>query len=352
MLQEVIEAEKKVESEKKGLFKKFKSAASKMLIGGSSQEQEKQQEKQPEKQQEKQQEKNISGLGGMFGSPLNEAGVRFVEESCGYLRNPENQVEGLFRISGSSSAIKYFRATMDAGKTPSFLPVEDAHNVASLLKMYLRELPNPIINSQSLPEPLNNLNSLDVLQTRVLNAILELMRTIDGNKELTRMDLPNLALVLGPNLIRDPSCQGSFEASADSSQILLQMSEANTQNDRNQQIDEEDDGYCIIPNASEEQQSTAEVSIEGAKEETKTDGDDSERIWAEIEKIKKELEAERQERRQLAALILPQLERTQLDLIDALSSIKVQDNTTALSMVIEENVNESTEDLVVKPKTD
>lgn len=308
-----------------------------MLIGGSAQEQE----------HKKQQQMTISEEGGMFGSPLDERGVRFVEDSCAYLKNPENQVEGLFRISGSSSAIKYFRATMDAGKSPSFIPVEDAHNVASLLKMYLRELPKPIVSLKGPKEP------LDDQEDRVMNALLDVMRTIDGNRELTRMDLPNLALVLGPNLIRDPSGEGSFEASADSSQILLQMAESTASEDKSTvTIEEEDEGYCIIPNANEQHQ-------QEIREEEPEEKNDMEKVWAELESIKRDLETERQERRQLAELILPQLERTQLDLIEALNSMNLQkgDNlgnnqaTQSLSVVIEET-NEQKDDQSLKRKTD
>ena len=331
------ETSNKREEEKKGLFKKFKSAASKMLIGSSS-----------SSTQEPPAQTSSNNEGGMFGAELDERGVKFIEDACTFLQNPENQLEGLFRISGSSSAIKYFRATMDTGKMmPSFMPVEDAHNVASLLKLYLRELAHPIMTpGQALLED-------DPLRNRALQAVLGAMRKIDENKEITRMELPNLALVLGPNVIRDPAGGDSFEASADSSQILLQMAEKPKDGPKAEE-------YCVISSAIDNLEPTTiaedeegEEYFEGEHfEDAQTDQEEAEGevdLWSEMQKLKdelnglkKELNSERQERVHLGNLILPQLERTQLDLIEALSSLRIEKTN-------ETNESESTH---VKPKTE
>lgn len=76
------------------------------------------------------------------------------------------EVEGIFRLTGSASLVQYFKEQFDHGKRQflhqadtaiqqipySFSGVDvdllqcpDPHTVASLLKLYLRELPEPLL---------------------------------------------------------------------------------------------------------------------------------------------------------------------------------------------------------------
>uniref|UniRef100_A0A3P8VS00 Rho GTPase activating protein 25 n=1 Tax=Cynoglossus semilaevis TaxID=244447 RepID=A0A3P8VS00_CYNSE len=54
--------------------------------------------------------------------------------------------EGIFRLPGQDNTIKQFRDAFDAGERPSFPSDTDVHTVASLLKLYLRELPEPVVH--------------------------------------------------------------------------------------------------------------------------------------------------------------------------------------------------------------
>ena len=53
--------------------------------------------------------------------------------------------EGIFRISGSVSKVKLIRNAFDAGHLDSLDLTRDVHAVASALKSYLRELPEPLL---------------------------------------------------------------------------------------------------------------------------------------------------------------------------------------------------------------
>ena len=52
---------------------------------------------------------------------------------------------GIFRLPGQASRIQTLKELYDAGSQQEFLPNEDIHTIASLLKLYLRELPEPVV---------------------------------------------------------------------------------------------------------------------------------------------------------------------------------------------------------------
>eukprot|EP00045_Choanoeca_perplexa_P009713 m.94777 g.94777 ORF g.94777 m.94777 type:complete len:752 (-) comp15003_c0_seq1:34-2289(-) len=132
------------------------------------------------------------------------------------------QTEGIFRVSGSSRRVHDLAETFDSGAEPDISAVP-ASDIASLLKMFLRQLPEPVLTWQlyaaflqvpGLPEAkrLSMLQHLCILlpeaNRHVLGALLQLLVEIakhadgpGGNK----MDKHNLAVVMAPNLLRpDP----------------------------------------------------------------------------------------------------------------------------------------------------
>ena len=54
-------------------------------------------------------------------------------------------MEGIFRLSGSLSANKELKKKVDLGQAPPFEEDTDVHCMTSLLKQYLRELPEPLL---------------------------------------------------------------------------------------------------------------------------------------------------------------------------------------------------------------
>jgi len=54
------------------------------------------------------------------------------------------ELVGLFRISASSSVVEYYKSQYDQGVDVGFANCNDPHIAANLLKMYFRELPEPL----------------------------------------------------------------------------------------------------------------------------------------------------------------------------------------------------------------
>ena len=52
---------------------------------------------------------------------------------------------GIFRLPGQASRIHVLKELYDSGSQEDFSVSEDVHTVASLLKLYLRELPQPVV---------------------------------------------------------------------------------------------------------------------------------------------------------------------------------------------------------------
>ena len=52
---------------------------------------------------------------------------------------------GIFRLPGQASLIQSLKDVYDSGSQQDFSGSEDVHTVASLLKLYLRELPEPVV---------------------------------------------------------------------------------------------------------------------------------------------------------------------------------------------------------------
>lgn len=79
----------------------------------------------------------------------------FVHIAIGYIIHRGIATEGLFRLSGTKGVIEDLKNHIDEGEEPKFTAVEDLHNISGLLKMYLRELPQPLLSSDHFQEILN-----------------------------------------------------------------------------------------------------------------------------------------------------------------------------------------------------
>ena len=67
---------------------------------------------------------------------------------CSQFIEAKGIVDGIYRLSGISSNIQRLRVAFDEDRVPDLsedrLVLQDIHSVSSLLKMYFRELPNPV----------------------------------------------------------------------------------------------------------------------------------------------------------------------------------------------------------------
>ncbi|KXS94895.1 hypothetical protein AC578_1663 [Pseudocercospora eumusae] len=167
----------------------------------------------------------------VFGVPLAEA-VEFsrpdgidtdlpsVVYRCIQYLTAKNAVaeEGIFRLSGSNTVIRALKDRFNTEGDVDLLSHEnyyDVHAVASLLKLYLRELPTSILtrdlhldflhclemHGEDKITALNALvNKLPIANRALLEAMSSFMLLIVKNVEVNRMNVRNLGVVFSPTL--------------------------------------------------------------------------------------------------------------------------------------------------------
>jgi len=142
-------------------------------------------------------------------------------EFCCEVIEQNGVTDGVYRLSGQSSHIVTLKREFEGGKVPDKTYKNDVHAVASLLKLYFRSLPEPLLTFELYPEFLQaaqlslryQLSSLRKLvyklPTTHLNTLSHLMKHLQKLTQfhqLTGMTSRNLAIVWAPNLLR-PSSQ-------------------------------------------------------------------------------------------------------------------------------------------------
>eukprot|EP01103_Thecamoeba_quadrilineata_P017578 TRINITY_DN6304_c0_g1_i1.p1 TRINITY_DN6304_c0_g1~~TRINITY_DN6304_c0_g1_i1.p1 ORF type:complete len:1009 (+),score=168.11 TRINITY_DN6304_c0_g1_i1:207-3029(+) len=131
------------------------------------------------------------------------------------------KAEGLFRIAGSKSVVGQLKEVLDKGVPPDFsLNTYEAVDLAALLKLYFRELPEPLLPFNCY-EPLMTLSSkyedsqeemavalkeklqqIPKLNFVVLQSLIKFLRRISEHSEVNMMKASNLAICFSPNLLR------------------------------------------------------------------------------------------------------------------------------------------------------
>ncbi|XP_035673979.1 rho GTPase-activating protein 19-like isoform X4 [Branchiostoma floridae] len=89
--------------------------------------------------------------GGVFGAPLTEEGLAQIHQLIDFLGN-HTHVEGIFRIPGNSHRQQRLKDNLNSGvdidlELGEFTP----HDVASVLKIFLGELPEPLLTTRHYP---------------------------------------------------------------------------------------------------------------------------------------------------------------------------------------------------------
>ncbi|XP_040573239.2 uncharacterized protein [Lepeophtheirus salmonis] len=168
----------------------------------------------------------------VFGCDLSEHLLNTSQEipkvlfHCAEFIESKGIIDGIYRLSGIASNIQKLRVTFDEDRVPDLYNdrsvLQDIHCVSSLLKMYFRELPNPICTYhlyekfveaakssenqrlillrdvvQQLPPP--NYRTLEYLSRHLYRVSLR------GNE--TGMTAKNVAIVWAPNLLRSKSLE-------------------------------------------------------------------------------------------------------------------------------------------------
>ncbi|XP_071428885.1 rho GTPase-activating protein 39 [Pithys albifrons albifrons] len=122
------------------------------------------------------------------------------------------QTEGIFRIPGDIDEVNALKLQVDQWRIPSSL--SDPNVPASLLKLWYRELEEPVIPQQFYTECISNYENPDAA-VAVVQLLPELNRLVlcylihflqifaqPSNVGRTKMDVNNLAMVMAPNCLR------------------------------------------------------------------------------------------------------------------------------------------------------
>lgn len=146
-------------------------------------------------------------------------GVPIIVSDCiSYLYERGLDAEGLLRISGNRSMMNEYRLAYDSGKSVDIKECNDPHTVANLLKLYLRELPEPIF-TYDLYRPLIQVQAAQMTDGQRVVALAKVLGKLpQANKlvlwhlvsfaaefanhaERTKMTPDNIALCLAPTLM-------------------------------------------------------------------------------------------------------------------------------------------------------
>ncbi|KAM9282278.1 LOW QUALITY PROTEIN: rho GTPase-activating protein 22 [Cariama cristata] len=170
--------------------------------------------------------------GGIFGQRLEDTvqyerkyGQRLapllVEQCVDFIRERGLTEEGLFRMPGQANLVKDLQDSFDCGEKPLFDSNTDVHTVASLLKLYLRELPEPVIpfakyedflscgqllskdeGEVRYPELVKQVKNLPQANYNLLKYICKFLDEVQAHSSVNKMSVQNLATVFGPNILR------------------------------------------------------------------------------------------------------------------------------------------------------
>ncbi|XP_049838628.1 GTPase-activating protein CdGAPr isoform X8 [Schistocerca gregaria] len=149
--------------------------------------------------------------------------IPMVLKCCAEFIESNGIVDGIYRLSGVTSNIQKLRNAFDEDRVPALYEdeaiLQDIHSVASLLKMYFRELPNPLCTYQlyhtfvgavqagtdeagRLARMRDAVHKLPPPHYRTLQYLVRHLARVASRGHLTGMTPRNVAIVWAPNLLR------------------------------------------------------------------------------------------------------------------------------------------------------
>lgn len=186
--------------------------------------------------------------GGIFGQHLEETMLYeaqssaqrqvpvLVEQCVCFIREHGLIEEGLFRAPGQTNHVRELQDAFDRGEKPVFDSTTDVHTVASLLKLYIRELPEPVIpfakytqflscaqlltkdKEMGVVELCKQVKSLPQVNYNLLQYICKFLDEVQSHSNENKMSVQNLATVFGPNVLR-PRMEDPVSMMEGSSQV-------------------------------------------------------------------------------------------------------------------------------------
>ncbi|TFK47061.1 Rho GTPase activation protein [Heliocybe sulcata] len=123
------------------------------------------------------------------------------------------KAEGIFRVPGDGDSVAELKLRLDQGYY-TLEGVDDPHVLASLLKLWLRELLDPLVPDEMYNECITNakdaaacvgiVKRLPTINRRVVLFVVSFLQLFLEERVVgvTKMTSPNLSLVMAPNLLR------------------------------------------------------------------------------------------------------------------------------------------------------
>ncbi|XP_069508746.1 rho GTPase-activating protein 24-like [Ambystoma mexicanum] len=164
-----------------------------------------------------------------------------VEQCVNFIRSWGLHEVGLFRQPGQPSLIKELQEAFDAGEKLTFDSTIDVHTVASLLKLYLQKLPEPVVpfskyadllacanlmaedEEKGIVELKKQLTGLPAINLSLLLYICRFLHEVQSHSTVNKMDVQNLASVFGPNILR-PKLEEATETNGGTALVQQLMS--------------------------------------------------------------------------------------------------------------------------------
>ncbi|XP_047455758.1 rho GTPase-activating protein 36 isoform X2 [Mugil cephalus] len=161
-------------------------------------------------------------------NPIYRQVPRVLERCCSHIENYGLQTVGIFRVGSSKKRVRQLREDFDMGVDVQLDEEQSVHDVAALLKEFLRDIPDPLLPRELYPAFLhaNLLRGADQLQylqhllyllpacnCDTLLRLLTLLHTVQSfaqdsigtnDEEIpgNKMTAANLAVIFGPNLLQ------------------------------------------------------------------------------------------------------------------------------------------------------
>ncbi|XP_035462704.2 rho GTPase-activating protein 36 isoform X2 [Scophthalmus maximus] len=171
-------------------------------------------------------------------NPIYRQVPRVLERCCGHIETHGLQTVGIFRVGSSKKRVRQLRDDFDVGVDVQLDEEHSVHDVAALLKEFLRDMPDPLLPRELYPAFLhaNLLRGADQLQylqqllyllppcnCDTLLRLLTLLHTVQSFAQDTvgthdeeipgnKMTAANLAVIFGPNLLQREQGGGGGDA--------------------------------------------------------------------------------------------------------------------------------------------
>lgn len=135
------------------------------------------------------------------------------------LQEKASEVEGIFRVSGTQGDIDDILFQIDKGKDIEWKSIKDIHTISSLLKLYFRSLPSPLLTFELYNDFLK-INAVESDDEKVdhikktllllspsrrycLGILMNLLNIIQKNSKVNMMNSNNLSVIFSMNLLRE-----------------------------------------------------------------------------------------------------------------------------------------------------